>query len=372
MRPVDRGDAKVGKNLGYVEWATHKFDGKIASLMDKVFGTESPDMEQCLKLWLNEVKDLGPQSTKYTQNEMNKVVKKIKTRVNNTYKKATSHLTQRLGNYCSYCESPISGLLEVEHILPKSQYPLYSTKWENFLLACSACNIKKSNNPNREIVEDDWGVMQTSQLNENAYKQKIRNEHYVWPDIDLKSFRYFTYELNYIEDNGLHIIDQEDATNKENKIVSFNIAKREVIAEIIENKKPKKYNVVVLVQPTAGDMEDRAAEMIDLCGLNDDGKGESTHDRRVMNRTLAWFKILEFIKILEWVDSGKNKAENQQKFEILWPIIMTSASSIGFFSMWVDILDEYVAPDQTKLSIKFVQSIRGETYFPNTRTKFIP
>ncbi len=52
-------------------------------------------------------------------------------------------LRKNFGDYCCYCEAKTPHSAQVEHFLPKSQYPEYTFCWENLLLACSTCNEKK-------------------------------------------------------------------------------------------------------------------------------------------------------------------------------------------------------------------------------------
>jgi uncharacterized protein (TIGR02646 family) len=52
-------------------------------------------------------------------------------------------LTERLGAYCSYCEHPLSDLVPIEHVQPKSLYPALINEWDNLLLACYSCNSAK-------------------------------------------------------------------------------------------------------------------------------------------------------------------------------------------------------------------------------------
>jgi hypothetical protein len=56
------------------------------------------------------------------------------------YQDAIGDLENVLGDYCSYCEQ--STALEVEHVSPKSLGGAL-TDWDNFLLACKACNVAK-------------------------------------------------------------------------------------------------------------------------------------------------------------------------------------------------------------------------------------
>jgi uncharacterized protein (TIGR02646 family) len=61
------------------------------------------------------------------------------------YEDAKPYLVSRIGRYCSFCERPISTVLAVEHIQPKSleAYKSLIGRWDNFLLACVNCNSCK-------------------------------------------------------------------------------------------------------------------------------------------------------------------------------------------------------------------------------------
>ena len=59
------------------------------------------------------------------------------------YQEATSHLKQRLGRYCSFCERSVPVSLAVEHKLPKHHFPDLECVWDNFLLGCANCNSIK-------------------------------------------------------------------------------------------------------------------------------------------------------------------------------------------------------------------------------------
>lgn len=89
------------------------------------------------------------------------------------YPEARSVLIERLGQYCSYCETRLNASLAVEHVCPKRppgatvDDPERALDWDNFLLACTNCNSTKSN---RNVVLDQ----------------------YVWPDRD-NTFRAFEY-----------------------------------------------------------------------------------------------------------------------------------------------------------------------------------
>ncbi|MEI6746498.1 MAG: HNH endonuclease signature motif containing protein [Methylococcaceae bacterium] len=86
------------------------------------------------------------------------------------YSDARNYLIKRLGDYCSYCESPLLAPA-VEHIQPKSLELALKTQWDNFLLACPFCNSIKGNK-----------LINASNFNE-----------YFWADCD-NTFRAFCYE----------------------------------------------------------------------------------------------------------------------------------------------------------------------------------
>jgi hypothetical protein len=69
------------------------------------------------------------------------------TAIRNVYPNARRAMIDRIGQYCSYCELPIVANLAIEHVVPKTSFPLLATRWSNFLLACAACNSKKGSLP---------------------------------------------------------------------------------------------------------------------------------------------------------------------------------------------------------------------------------
>lgn len=69
------------------------------------------------------------------------------------YRRARRGLIGRLGAFCSYCELPVVTSLATEHVLPKASFPVYGAAWDNFLLACAACNSAKGENPAYDSVD---------------------------------------------------------------------------------------------------------------------------------------------------------------------------------------------------------------------------
>jgi len=88
------------------------------------------------------------------------------------YSESRRYLIDKIGEYCSYCESRILTGLAVEHVQPKSSNPGLELKWDNFLLACTNCNSIKG-------------------------AKNIELNDYVWPDADN------TYELFSYDNSGI-------------------------------------------------------------------------------------------------------------------------------------------------------------------------
>jgi len=73
------------------------------------------------------------------------------------YQAAKYPLGANIGEFCSYCECPITdAALAVEHIQAKSltKYAHLEFSWINFLLACARCN-GKDNKSNKDVVLTD-------------------------------------------------------------------------------------------------------------------------------------------------------------------------------------------------------------------------
>lgn len=79
------------------------------------------------------------------------------------YPKARGDLVAGLGQYCSYCELPMSANLAVEHMVPKSTFPQFAARWDNFLLCCSACNSRKLDQPDYRTYQQAAGADATRQ-----------------------------------------------------------------------------------------------------------------------------------------------------------------------------------------------------------------
>lgn len=367
MRPVNKGDR--GNDYPYdlaTDLKTVKpFTFQKQAIVNLV-GTK-PTLEQVLvNIWLRMVK-LNPNKRPSDYDDLKAALPRVKEVIGDTYKQASVPLTTRLGAFCSFCESPVTGLLEVEHIAPKAEYPTYSVIWENFLLACSACNTAKSNIPSRSTVRA-W--LNNNAPTERQYYDEITDNHYIWPDQDADAYNLFSVDLYYqsAKDSTWKQLTPQNSVDFENIHLGTDINHRTVRAKItIRQKKYLTRNVEVRL--SAND-DKHAKEMIELCKLNYLGNTGSTYDRRVVNRTEAWFKALKILKPL----SEPSIVGNQTVFDALWSGILTSAASVGFYSVWITILQRlnWSDPSGNDLLGRFINETNTPNLFPGTDTANVP
>lgn len=110
------------------------------------------------------------------------------------YKDALKYLSC-LGDYCSYCEIWLTNPA-IEHIQPKSLQPAQINCWDNFLLACTACNSTK-------------GTTDINLTNLNDY---------FWPHLD-NTARAFVYEKYSVVQ--IHPALTEEQQEKAKRILSL-------------------------------------------------------------------------------------------------------------------------------------------------------
>lgn len=359
MRPVH----KSGSNANYPLPTDFTFSGIAAKSVKSVLKRKSAvnvPVATCLDAWLRYVE--GSKSLAGTKAEQLRTVNAIKDKVTDSYKRAAVPLTQELGCFCSFCETPLPGLLEVEHCVPKSQYPMFALLWENFLLACGPCNNAKGDAPSRSTVRSWTGTPVT---NEQQYYDEIRSRHYVWADIGGSSHSWLPVVLeSYDPGSDLwSVVPMSEAAHLDNYLISHDIAKREVQAGIYDSTSNTHVQRIVRTQltPAAADPA-RSNEMLKLCALNDNGKLASTYDRRVLNRTIAWFRCIFSLKtysVLEVKATQKAAA---------WDLLLQNSATVGFYSVWLSI----IRFNNPVLAGKFVAETNQEFYYPGTDTTSLP
>jgi hypothetical protein len=172
----------------------------------KVLKTTNPPLTRCLeKVWLVVAKVMANPPANYP--DLVKAQEAIEKRVTEIYKQAAVPLMKRLADYCSYCETRLTGLLEVEHTVPKSQFPTFAVDWDNFLIACGPCNTAKGDGPSRTQLRAWIGV----DLNdENQSYQELRQRWILWPDVDPHSSRRLPARLEYDPNSQKYLGDHSD------------------------------------------------------------------------------------------------------------------------------------------------------------------
>ena len=207
-------------------------------------------------------------------------------RLNDEYRTSAAYVIDELGSYCAYCELPMRDPIQVEHVVPKSQYPTFQLDWENLVPACSGCNSRKLDNPKRALVNTWIGSGTPSPL---VCKTEIRN-HYRWPDADPVG-GFFEPVLHH-KDSGGNWVPCTAAQAVEAGVKMTpnpSVVTGEVRAHLPHLAPEPDVPVAVLILPGDG----RAKETIDLCKLARPPAPRDHSDRRSFFRTQAWFAALE-------------------------------------------------------------------------------
>ncbi|MBA2116092.1 HNH endonuclease [Bremerella alba] len=364
MRPLSKPSP-----ASYLAPAMLTFTGANATKIQAVLGTSTPTLDACLNLWLRVIKAKKRKPLPNGFAAWNDAAKIIQGRVEEIYKEAAEDLISELGEYCSYCESPITGLLEVEHILSKSEFPTLSTAWSNFLLACGPCNNCKGNTPTRQMVRR-WLAARIT--NEAQCEGEVHRRYY-WPDRFPDSYQALPVDLFYDVGSGnWQQVSLPDATSVQNRLVSVDIPSRTVRADL---PSVPQMNVPVCARViprviqasvsgvTLGVTPKGTSEIIDLCGLNTTKSYRVAYDRRGLNRTRAWFSAVETLKTLA-------SSPNQADFDRTWSLVGRTAAGIGFFSVWLRVFSMTTDPSGQKLDQRFVREYAG--MFAGTNTSQLP
>lgn len=372
MRPVDKGNGTeyTNKIPKYFDFSRCLQPKKKAYeyCVNNSFLVATPQSSytalstDCLNFWLQVVKDVN--AGIQIANERKVVKDMILEKVTEVYKKAGVLMVQNIGGFCCYCDTPIPGLLEVEHRCPKSQYPTFSLDWENFLMSCGPCNNIKRDNPNRTTV--DGGIPLAS---ENDYKIEIES-NFVFADTIPNTYDFLEPKLYFYDQNNnpaWQEVPPQYAISLNNQLISYDISNRTIVASLFEsNDNPPEYVPVQVIMVGYNDFGDLS---IELCGLNHPGNPDSTYDRRLINRTKAWFTALQTLKMFSFIN--KEDPQAQQVFDLLWPSVLITAASTGFFSVWFTILKNFEDPSRNNLAVRLVFDSNKPTLFPGTNINLL-
>lgn len=366
MRPVIKGVQPAA----YAPPANIQFAGGNVALMNTFFNTANPTVVQCLDLLLRKAKGQGPPPNTGTQLEMNQACSKIEGRLADIYKQAAVPLVTRIGPFCSYCETILHGLAEVEHTVPKGEFPTFYLSWTNFLIACGPCNVAKSHrDPDRATVEGWTGVANPT---EQDCSDAIRDDHYAWPDLLSETYDWMPCGFYFDPAGANQELTDAQASNLANHVVGIDYTNQTVTADVDTGGGGLQQGLVdVLVQAANNGDPVRATEMIDLVALNNRG-AQGTYDRRVMNRTHSWFAFLTLI-------NGLENAATVAQFELLWPGVLMGARSYGFYSLAVILMGNFDAPDpnnpppaRISMAQRFVADTNDAIYYPGTNPADLP
>ncbi|MEI6705739.1 MAG: hypothetical protein WCK96_01245 [Methylococcales bacterium] len=181
-----------------------------------------------------------------------------------TYGDARDYLIGRLGDYCSYCESPLLAPA-VEHVQPQSTVPELRNHWYNFLLACVFCNSVKKDTP----------------ININSV------HNYFWAS-QQNTFRAFRYE------------------------------------------KDRAPQIAMCLKPAHRQI---AQNTLELTGLDREPSHPklTVKDRRWIKRNEAWAKA----------EQAKQRL-NQQPIDLMREQIIDTATSTGFWSVWMTVFQDNI------------------------------
>lgn len=269
-------------------------------------------------------------------------------------------LIARIGEYCSYCETPLGANLAIEHMLSKV-FSINEVDWNNSLLACTNCNSHKKDKT----------------LNENDL------DNYYWPSViyaasfntfDMLQYTKANVTLQSLIDNGVLTLPQARA-RKAYVQASYNM-------------------VWVGVNPAyvGRQQEAKIKATINLTGLNDyvpTSFEPKASDRRITNRTIAWDRAVLAAANLNKYYVNYNIAYTHQtgnltaqqgviananadaSIILLKKQIQYLAVATGFWSVWVTVFKD---PSRTFINDtvrnSLICELFGPTKFAGTRPPF--
>lgn len=277
-----------------------------------------------------------------------------------TYGNIRQDLISRIGEYCSYCETPLGANLAIEHILSKV-FSINEIDWNNSLLACTNCNSHKTD---KTLSEGD--------LN-----------NYYWPSV--------TYSNNF---NTFDMLQYTKANVTLQSLINSGVLK------LPQSRATKGYvqaaydMVWVGVNPAfiGQTQENKIKATINLMGLNDyvpTTFEPKASDRRITNRTIAWERaVLAAANLNKYYvnyniaytsNTGNlvaqqgiiNNANADPSIVLLKKQIRYLVVATGFWSVWITIFKD---PSRTFINDtvrnSLICELFGPTQFAGTRLPF--
>jgi hypothetical protein len=284
------------------------------------------------------------------------------------YVTARDPLIATLGQFCCYCDSALSTRPDVEHVAPKSSYPLFTLSWENFLLACPFCNSdNKGTWPSRERM-DGWSYAPYDDEVDRYDAIRRRN---LWPDLHSNTYTDLMPQLEYRATNAspwVAVDPPADSVRKDMVMFPPDHKTRIVTAQLalLDPTTQARTSQTVEVRVTFAAVGSKARNAIRLLGLNKEGTESEATDTRMFQRTQAWFEIVTTMR-----RAVKSPKKN-------WPVMLANVRSKGQFTLWVRVLqllggqDQNWPGSQTTFSQQFLTDTDLSQLFPNTDTSELP
>lgn len=315
MRPIHRSAANA---TGWSRPDHLDFSSSTqAAVIQRVFATPIPATDDCLALWDDDIS-----GTRSLSADECSALGAIRDRVTTEYKKAASHLLDDVGSFCAYCELPLHDPSQLEHVLPKSQFPTFALDWDNFVPACIACNSRKSKTPLRSDVAT-W-LSPTPCTPANCH-QEIRSKRYRWPDLDAVD-GHFAVGLYYQDPGaGWTQCRNSDAVDSGTRQSST----KSIVTGEIRASLPTLglADVAVAAWVSAADADPRTKATIDLCVLDRRPQPLDAADRRTQYRTEAWLLAVKHLRPL--YDSGLPAMLPESIGDLI--------ASTGFYWAWLTV-----------------------------------
>lgn len=306
------------------------------------------------------------------------------------YTNAAAELVNQLGPYCAYCEANLKTQIDVEHMLPKAPgatavgikqgFSSHAKSWLNFLPSCPRCNSTKQSQPSKHRItllavaipgfnftKDDGRNLAPlavvagrgdTRITDREYARLYQN-FYQFP-LELASYQNVGFALwnqttNAIDNTpfATQINWTINSVDEIRKVVRVNIPGLPVAPGV----PARGYRVYIddgtygpnFLLPTQFAAINKVSQMQQICGLN---ATNANTDRRVLERTEAWFMALEAVHRIQndlaglgGLALGVAAANVYNGVYQLWRdnVILTIKEK-GFISVWLKIFSQFLHP----------------------------
>lgn len=316
MRPLDRPVSGGGvwtapTTLDFTASEHH-------ALVSRVFGTVQPGTSDCLELLDDHVSGkrlLNPDEAL--------VASEVRRKVNATYRAATPYLLDALGSYCAYCELPMHDPVQLEHVLPKAQYPTFALTWGNFLPACIGCNSRKGDIPLRAATAQ---ALDLAVATPEECRMHIRSVQYRWPDLDALE-GHIDIHLQYRLDGAWHQCPPASSVHESTRRLRTSIVDGEVRATIPQENLDDV--AVAAVVAVVDGFDVRSVNTVDLIKLGKYPQPLDSADRRTIRRTETWFAAVDVLNRLRSLGIPPSPP----------PDVTVNIRSGGFWRTWKSVAD---------------------------------